>query len=219
VLQADPDNLTALGGLVRCFVALGELQQARGPPGRAFRGGGERTPPSPAPAPRWSSRNRPKALGPARPISAGGWSATRNDHQTRFDLAVALNARGDPDGGRGAAFGDRPGATAAGTTRLRASSSSSSSSWGSKDPAAVKGRQRLSISAFRLSSRWGRWKRTAGVAVLAGNRRSEGADDLPDRIRSSRCRARCFCRGGNCPSTSSTPATSPWSTRRYPGRG
>ena len=30
VLQADPDNMTALGGLIRCFVALGELAQARG---------------------------------------------------------------------------------------------------------------------------------------------------------------------------------------------
>ena len=30
VLQGDPDNMKALGGLIRCFVALGELAQARG---------------------------------------------------------------------------------------------------------------------------------------------------------------------------------------------
>ena len=30
MLQDDPDNMKALGGLIRCFVALGELAQARG---------------------------------------------------------------------------------------------------------------------------------------------------------------------------------------------
>src|SRR5215207_391291 len=30
VLQGDPENMKALGGLIRCFVALGELPQARG---------------------------------------------------------------------------------------------------------------------------------------------------------------------------------------------
>jgi hypothetical protein len=30
VLQAEPDNLPALGGLTRCFIALGEVEQARG---------------------------------------------------------------------------------------------------------------------------------------------------------------------------------------------
>ena len=30
VLQVEPDSLAALAGLVRCFVALGEIDQARG---------------------------------------------------------------------------------------------------------------------------------------------------------------------------------------------
>ena len=30
VLQAEPDNLAALAGLVRCYVALGEIEQAKG---------------------------------------------------------------------------------------------------------------------------------------------------------------------------------------------
>src|SRR6185503_6460988 len=30
VLQDDPENMKALGGLIRCYVALGELAQARG---------------------------------------------------------------------------------------------------------------------------------------------------------------------------------------------
>jgi putative thioredoxin len=146
VLQAEPENLAALAGLARCFIALGELEQARG----LFTG---LTP----------QQEKDTAIAGARAALAVAEQAASlgqptdlsrrlesdpNDHQTRFDLALALNARGD----RGAAVEqlldivrrDRTWNDEAARKQLL----QFFDAWGPKDPAAIKGRQRLSSLLF-----------------------------------------------------------------------
>ena len=146
VLQAEPENLAALAGLARCFIALGELEQARG----LFTG---LTP----------QQEKDTAIAGARAALAVAEQAASlgqptdlsrrlesnpNDHQTRFDLALALNARGD----RGAAVEqlldivrrDRTWNDEAARKQLL----QFFEAWGPKDPAAIKGRQRLSSLLF-----------------------------------------------------------------------
>ncbi|MDX2233034.1 MAG: thioredoxin [Hyphomonadaceae bacterium] len=96
VLQADPENVKAIAGLARCYLAAGEPQQAAdtldmaGPDKQkdadivSVRAAIELASTAP-------SRGEDAAL-------EARLAANPNDHQARFDLANALAARGDLEG-------------------------------------------------------------------------------------------------------------------------
>jgi putative thioredoxin len=146
VLQAEPENLAALAGLARCFIALGELEQARG----LFAG---LTPQQEKDTAIAGAR---AALAVAEQAASLGQPAdlsrrlesSPNDHQTRFDLALALNARGDRAGAVEQLLDivrrDRTWNDEAARKQLL----QFFEAWGPKDPAAIKGRQRLSSLLF-----------------------------------------------------------------------
>jgi putative thioredoxin len=146
VLQAEPDNLPALGGLTRCFIALGEVEQARG----LLVG---LTP---------AQENDPAIRGARAALDIAEQAATLSpsadlarrlerdpdDHQTRFDLALALNAGGDRSGAARELLElvrrDRSWNEEAARKQLV----QFFEVWGPKDPVVLKGRQRLSSLLF-----------------------------------------------------------------------
>jgi len=93
VLQEDRENVDAIGGMVRCLVASAELDRARQtlgltPPGKendeAITGARAAL----------ELAEQTGDLGDIREL-AGRLEANPDDHQARFDLAMALNGRGD----------------------------------------------------------------------------------------------------------------------------
>jgi putative thioredoxin len=146
VLQDNPENMTALGGLIRCFVALGELAQARG----LLAG---LTPEHETNAAIAGARAALELASQAEklgnpPDLLRRLEADPNDHQTRFDLAVVLNGEGDRAAAtdqlleivrRNRAWNDEA---------ARKQLVQFFEAWGVKDPAAIAGRQRLSSLLF-----------------------------------------------------------------------
>ena len=146
VLQDNPDNMKALGGLIRCFVALGELAQARG----LLAG---LTPEQEKDVAIAGARSALELAAQAEKLGQPSdllrkLETEPNDHQTRFDLAVVLNGQGDRTGAtdqlleivrRNRAWNDEA---------ARKQLVQFFEAWGIKDPAAVEGRQRLSSLLF-----------------------------------------------------------------------
>jgi putative thioredoxin len=146
VLQAEPDNLTALAGLVRCYIGLGELAQARG----LLSG---LTPAQAKDAAISGARAALEAAAQAESLGHPSDLARRlerdpNDHQTRFDLAIALNARGDRTGATDQLLEIVRRDRAWNEEAARKQLLKFFEAWGAKDPAAIKGRQRLSSLLF-----------------------------------------------------------------------
>jgi putative thioredoxin len=146
VLQADPDNLAALAGLVRCYVGLGELAQARG----LLTGLTPAQEKDPAIS---GARAALEAAAQAESLGHPAELARRlerdaNDHQTRFDLALALNARGDRTGATDQLLEIVRRDRAWNEEAARKQLVQFFEAWGAKDPAAIKGRQRLSSLLF-----------------------------------------------------------------------
>jgi putative thioredoxin len=146
VLQAEPDNLPALAGLVRCFIALGELEQARGllvglTPAQ------EKDPAISGARAALDIAEQAAKLGSPSDLSRR-LERDPDDHATRFDLAIALDAQGDRSGAAGELLEiirrDRTWNEEAARKQLV----QFFEAWGPKDPAAVKGRQRLSSLLF-----------------------------------------------------------------------
>ncbi len=146
VLQAEPDNMTALGGLVRCFVTLGELAQARG----LFAGltaAQEQDPAIVGARAALDLASQAERLGQPDDLR-GRLEANPDDHQTRFDLALALNGSGDRSGAvdqlleivrRNRGWNDEA---------ARKQLVQFFEAWGVSDPATIAGRQRLSALLF-----------------------------------------------------------------------
>jgi putative thioredoxin len=146
VLQGDPENMKALGGLIRCFVALGEVAQARG----LLAGLTAEQDKDPA---IMSARAALELAAQAEKLGSPAdlqrrIEADPNDHQSRFDLAVVLNGQGDRAGAtdqlleivrRNRAWNDEA---------ARKQLVQFFEAWGVKDPAAISGRQRLSSLLF-----------------------------------------------------------------------
>ena len=146
VLQGEPDNLAALAGLAQCHIALGNLDQARGllsavPDAKQSDAALAGVLAALDLAEKTSHLGNPDDL--ARKLEADP-----DDHQSRFDLALALNARGD-----------RSGAVEQLVTILRRDREWNEEAarkqllqffeaWGATDPATQKGRQRLSSVLF-----------------------------------------------------------------------
>ncbi len=146
VLQSEPDNMKALGGLVRCFVATGELAQARG----LFAGltpAQELDPAIQGARAALEAASQAEQLGQPSDLEAK-LEADSNDHQARLDLALVLNGRGDREGAvdqlleivrRNRAWNDEA---------ARKQLVQFFEAWGVNDPAAIAGRQRLSSLLF-----------------------------------------------------------------------
>lgn len=145
-LQIDPDNLAALAGLVRCYIGLGELTQARGLL-TGLDAAQERDPAISGARAALEAAAQAESLGQPADF-ARRLERDPNDHGTRFDLALALNARGDRTGAADQLLEivrrDRTWNEEAARKQLV----QFFEAWGPKDPAAVKGRQRLSSLLF-----------------------------------------------------------------------
>jgi putative thioredoxin len=146
VLQQEPNNAPALAGLIRCHVALGNLQQARA----LLTGLGD------GQADDQSVAGARAALELAEQAARLGSpdeleeriAANPDDHRARFDLALVLNSRG----ARHAAVErlleivehNREWNEGAAQKQLL----QFFDAWGPKEPATLKGRQRLSSVLF-----------------------------------------------------------------------
>ena len=96
VLQDEPGHPEAVAGLARAYLRGGDIERARTTlqmvqagrrTGRSHPRGGSRTEAAPG-----------AAAGAARPRLARQAGGGANDHQARYDLAMALDAGGDRDG-------------------------------------------------------------------------------------------------------------------------
>lgn len=97
VLQADPENVKAIAGLARCYIAAGEIEQARDTLSMV--------PEDKAKDADVQSARAAIELASAAPAGGADTAAfdaalkgNPNDHQARYDLAGALAARGDLEG-------------------------------------------------------------------------------------------------------------------------
>ena len=93
VLQEDRENIAAIAGLARCLISSGELDRAQqtlalAPPDK------ENDPLIAGARAALELAEQTADLGDLGEL-AGRLEADANDHQARFDLALALNARGD----------------------------------------------------------------------------------------------------------------------------
>jgi putative thioredoxin len=146
VLQGDPDNMKALGGLIRCFVALNELAQARG----LLAGLTPEQDKNPAIA---SARAALELAAQAEKLGSPADLARRleanpGDHQLRFDLALALNGQGDRAGAADQLLEIVKRSRSWNEEAARKQLVQFFEAWGPKDPAAIAGRQRLSSLLF-----------------------------------------------------------------------
>ena len=145
-LQKDAENERAAAGLAKCYIKTGDLTRAEQtlalvPPAKA-----DSAPVASARASLELARKAASA-GDAKSLRAK-LAANPNDSQSRFDLAVALNAKGDRQGAldelltiirKDRAFND----DAARKQLLQLFDA-----WGPSDPATISGRQRLSSLLF-----------------------------------------------------------------------
>jgi putative thioredoxin len=91
-LAADSDNVAAMAGLARCYVATGSIEQARKT--LAMVPEAKRNDAAVAAAQAaLDLAEQAKSVGPLSDLEAKA-AANPADHQARFDLAVALNAAG-----------------------------------------------------------------------------------------------------------------------------
>ncbi|SEQ53291.1 thioredoxin [Faunimonas pinastri] len=146
ILQADPENTGALAGLVRCFIALGELEQASALLSQAPEGS-DKDPSLIAARTALELAEGAAHLGLPADLQRR-LEADPDDHQTRYDLALALNAHGNRTEAadqlltiirRDRAWNDEA---------ARKQLVTLFEAWGPKDPATLKGRQRLSSLLF-----------------------------------------------------------------------
>ena len=145
-LQKDAENERAAAGLAKCYIKTGDLTRAEQtlalvPPAKA-----DSAPVASARASLELARKAANA-GDAESLRAK-LAANPNDSQSRFDLAVALNAKGDRQGAldelltiirKDRAFND---------DEARKQLLQLFDAWGASDPATISGRQRLSSLLF-----------------------------------------------------------------------
>jgi putative thioredoxin len=145
-LQKDAENARAAAGLAKCYIKTGDLTRAEQtlalvPPAKV-----DSAPVASARASLELARKVANA-GDAESLRAK-LAANPSDSQSRFDLAVALNAKGDRQGAldelltiirKDRAFND----DAARKQLLQLFDA-----WGASDPATISGRQRLSSLLF-----------------------------------------------------------------------
>jgi putative thioredoxin len=146
VLAKEPDNVAALAGLVRSYVATGALDQARQT--LALIPEAKQNDPAVAAArAALELAEQAKAVGPIGELEQKV-AANPADHQARFDLAVALNAKGKREEAADHLLSivkrDRKWNDDAARKQLV----QLFDAWGFTDPAAVEGRKKLSSILF-----------------------------------------------------------------------
>ena len=95
-VQEEPGNPAAVGGLARCYIDAGDLDRARQTLS-LVRPDGRNDPDFAAAEAALSLAEKAGDLGDIEELRAK-LDANPKDHQARFDLAMALNARGDKEG-------------------------------------------------------------------------------------------------------------------------
>ena len=129
VLAEDEGNVAALAGLARAHLALGEIERAREILALAPKGK-ENDPAIAAARAQIELAEASAGAGEAGALRAAV-ERDPDDHQARYDLAMALVGKGDQEGGDRRRCSSSSGATGSGTrARPRRSSSSSSTAWG-----------------------------------------------------------------------------------------
>lgn len=146
ILQDDAENMQALAGLAKCYVKTGDLDRAEQtlalvPPGKA-----ESAPVASARA----ALELARKAGDAGDVEAlrAKVAADPNDPQARFDLALALNAKGDRHGALDALLALVAKNRAWKDDAARKQLVQFFEAWGPTDPATTSGRQKLSSLLF-----------------------------------------------------------------------
>ena len=146
ILQDDPENMDALSGLTKCYIKTGDLERAEQTLGLV--------PPDKADsAPVASAR---AALDLARKTEDAGdvdslnasVAANPDDPQARFDLALALNAKGDRQGAAEALLAIVASHRTWNDDAARKQLVQFFEAWGPNDDATLSGRQKLSSLLF-----------------------------------------------------------------------
>ena len=146
LLEEDKDNLEALAGLAKCYIASGDFEQA------------ERTLALVPPAKQSQAviAGARAMLDLARKAPVGSniaelesqLLANPNDHQARFDLALALNAAGDRMGAVDHLLDIMKRSRAWNEDGARKQLVQFFEAWGPKDEMTLAGRRRLSVMLF-----------------------------------------------------------------------
>lgn len=146
VVQQSRENAQALAGLVKCYIKTGDLARAEQtlalvPPAKA-----ESVPVASARAALELARKAPSA-GEVDSLRAK-LAADPNDAQARFDLALALNAKGDRNGAADELLKIVAKNRGWNDDAARKQLVQLFDAWGVSDPATIAGRQRLSSLLF-----------------------------------------------------------------------
>jgi putative thioredoxin len=146
ILQSDRENAQALAGLAKCYIKTGDLARAEQtlalvPPAKA-----DSAPVASARAALELARKAPSA-GDVEALRAK-LAADPSDPQARFDLALALNAKGDRSGALDELLTLVAKNRAWNDDAARKQLVQLFDAWGASDPATIAGRQRLSSLLF-----------------------------------------------------------------------
>jgi putative thioredoxin len=147
VLQLDERNVPALLGIARTYLKAGEAEpaeQALGMIPEAERKGEEYT----SVAAALKLMHEAAGLVGARGELEARVAANPDDHEARFDLAVALNAEGKRLEAAEALVGSMKRDRSWGEEKARKKLLELFEAWGPKDPATLKGRRMLSALLF-----------------------------------------------------------------------
>jgi putative thioredoxin len=146
VLQKDAESAEAAAGLARCYIKLGDLTRAEQtlaliPAAKAE---------SAAAASARAALDLARKGADAGDVTAlkAKLDADPNDHQARFDLALALNAKGDREGALDALLAIVSKNRGWNDEAARKQLLQLFEAWGGADPVTVAGRQRLSSLLF-----------------------------------------------------------------------
>ena len=146
VLQKDRENAQALAGLAKCYIKTGDLVRAEQtlalvPPAKA-----DSSPVASARAALELARKTP-AAGDIETLRAK-LAADPKDPQARFDLALALNAKGDRSGALDELLAVVAKNRSWNDDAARKQLLQLFDAWGPADPSTIAGRQRLSSLLF-----------------------------------------------------------------------
>ena len=146
VLQEDAENAQAAAGLAKCYIKTGDLDRAEQTLGLVPPAKAESAPVAAARAMLELARKTPSE-GDVATLKER-IEADPNDHQARFDLALALNAKGDRDDALEQLLTIIRKQRAWNDDAARKQLLQLFDAWGAEDPAAVRGRQKLSSILF-----------------------------------------------------------------------
>jgi putative thioredoxin len=149
ILTEDETHPKAIGGLAKLHVEAGDLDQAKAVLSMAPAAAPGKDP-DPAIAAAWAAvhlAEQAASVGDLVPLEKA-LAANPNDHQARFDLAVALNAKGDRDGAAGQLLDLIKRERRWNDDAARKQLLQFFEAWGLMDPAAVAARRKLSAIWF-----------------------------------------------------------------------